>query len=75
MSAIRPDKKAGPTFLNEKASKDTSDGFASAFFLFFLCASAWLGKQSIRVTKIVKIGFISLSSVFNQNTKITLSNE
>ena len=37
ISAIRPDKKAGPTFLNLNASKETSLEVVFMFF-FFRCA-------------------------------------
>ena len=37
ISAIRPDKNAGPIFLNLKASKEISSAFSTFFFL--RCAS------------------------------------
>ena len=40
ISEIRPDKNAGPTFLNLKASKETFSELVSVVFFFLLCACA-----------------------------------
>ncbi len=61
MSAILPDKKAGPTLRRLKASKDTV-GVDSVVFLFFrFCASrVCKGKNKNTLKKERTIDFISI---------------
>ncbi|MFL2600969.1 MAG: hypothetical protein ACJ0PU_02420, partial [Flavobacteriaceae bacterium] len=59
MSAILPDKKAGPTFLNLKASKDTS-WIDFDFFVLFFCPNV-INKDRKKMQVIIdRFGFISI---------------
>ena len=60
ISEIRPDKKAGPTFLNLNASNETLSELVSVVF-FFLCADTSSADMSSikKAKKGIKIFFMS----------------